>query len=140
MRRPENIGDKRSYSRFYPKASSGRGAYLDSIDHLTLSPTKFAGMPPGVRAVALPDTGFSSYFLTVFGRPESTTACECERSQEANLSQSLHLLNSEEIQSKLAGDQGRAALLAADEKRSDEEKIRELYSIAFSRVIRTIAN
>jgi hypothetical protein len=45
----------------------------------------------------------------------------------------LHLLNSEEIQSKLAGDQGRAARLAADANRTDEEKIRELYSIAFSR-------
>ena len=130
--RPENIGDKRSYSRFYPKRLQAE-VLLDSIDRLTLSPTKFAGMPPGVRAVALPDTGFSSYFLTVFGRPESTTACECERSQEANLSQSLHLLNSEEIQNKLAGEQGRAAQLAADEKSSDEEKIRELYSIAFSR-------
>lgn len=129
---PENIGDKRSYSRFYPKRLQAE-VLLDSIDRLTLSPTRFAGMPPGVRAVALPDTGFSSYFLTVFGRPESTTACECERSQEANLSQSLHLLNSEEIQSKLAGEQGRAAQLAADEKRPDEEKIRELYSIAFSR-------
>jgi len=130
--RPENIGDKRSYSRFYPKRLQAE-VLLDSIDRLTLSPTKFAGMPPGVRAVALPDTGFSSYFLTVFGRPESTTACECERPQEANLSQSLHLLNSEEIQNKLAGEQGRAAQLAADEKSSDEEKIRELYSIAFSR-------
>ena len=129
---PENIGDKRSYSRFYPKRLQAE-VLLDSIDRLTLSPTKFAGMPPGVRAVALPDTGFSSYILTVFGRPEATTACECERSQEANLSQSLHLLNSEEIQSKLAGDQGRAAQLAADDKRPDEEKIRELYSIAFSR-------
>ncbi|OUX51261.1 MAG: hypothetical protein CBE43_04555 [Rhodopirellula sp. TMED283] len=129
---PENIGDKRSYSRYYPKRLQAE-VLLDSIDRLTLSPTKFAGMPAGIRAVALPDTGFSSYFLTVFGRPESTTACECERSQEANLSQSLHLLNSEEIQSKLAGDQGRAARLAADTKRSDEDKIRELYSIAFSR-------
>ena len=129
---PENIGDKRSYSRYYPKRLQAE-VLLDSIDRLTLSPTKFAGMPAGIRAVALPDTGFSSYFLTVFGRPESTTACECERSQEANLSQSLHLLNSEEIQNKLAGDKGRAALLAADANRSDEEKIRELYSIAFSR-------
>ena len=89
-------------------------------------------MPAGVRAVALPDTGFSSYFLTVFGRPQSSTACECERSQEANLSQSLHLLNSEEIQGKLANEKGRAALMAAD-TRSDAEKISELYMIAFTR-------
>jgi hypothetical protein len=128
----ENIGDKRSYSRFYPKRLQAE-VLLDAIDRLTLTPTSFAGMPPGSRAVALPDTGFSSYFLTVFGRPESTTACECERSQEANLSQSLHLLNSEEIQGKLSSDSGRAAQLAADKSRSDEEKLRELYSIAFSR-------
>ena len=44
----------------------------------------------------LPDTGFNSYFLTVFGRPEGSSACECERSNEANLAQSLHLLNSAE--------------------------------------------
>ncbi|MGI9471488.1 MAG: DUF1549 and DUF1553 domain-containing protein [Rubripirellula sp.] len=128
----ENLGDRRSYSRFYPKRLQAE-VLLDAIDHLTLSPTRFSGMPPGVRAVALPDTGFSSYFLTVFGRPESTTACECERSQEANLSQSLHLLNSEEIQGKLSNENGRAAALAVDDARSDEEKIRELYLIAFTR-------
>ena len=89
-------------------------------------------MPAGTRAVELPDTGFSSYFLDVFGEPNSATACECERSQEANLAQSLHLLNSDEMQKKLAADGGRAAKLAT-EQRSDEEKIRELYLIALSR-------
>lgn len=127
----ENLGDRRSYSRFYPKRLQAE-VLLDAIDHLTLSPTRFAGMPAGIRAVALPDTGFSSYFLTVFGRPQSSTACECERSQEANLSQSLHLLNSEEIQGKLANEKGRAASLAAD-ARTDVEKISELYMIAFTR-------
>ena len=28
----------------------------------------FGGVPAGTRAVQLPDTGFNSYFLTVFGR------------------------------------------------------------------------
>ena len=128
----DNLDDRRSYSRFYPKRLQAE-VLLDAIDHVTQSPTRFAGMPPGVRAVSLPDTGFSSYFLTVFGQPSSTTACECERSQEANLSQSLHLLNSEEIQKKLSGDTGRAARLAGDDARSDQEKIRELYRVAFSR-------
>ena len=46
-------------------------------------------LPPGTRAIALPDNSFnaSSYFLTVFGRPESSSACECERTQEASLAQ-----------------------------------------------------
>lgn len=129
--KPENLGDKRSYSRFYPKRLQAE-VLLDAIDRVTLSDTRFAGMPAGIRAVALPDTGFDSYFLTVFGRPQSSTACECERSQEANLSQSLHLLNSEEIQGKLSQKSGRAAQLASD-SRGDEEKINELYMIAFGR-------
>jgi hypothetical protein len=128
----ENLGDRRSYSRFYPKRLPAE-VLLDAIDHVTQSPTRFAGMPPGTRAIALPDTGFSSYFLTVFGRPASTTACECERSQEANLSQSLHLLNSQEIQAKLSHDAGRAARLAVDDDRGDQQNIQELYRVAFNR-------
>jgi hypothetical protein len=128
----DNLGDRRSYSRFYPRRLQAE-VLLDAIDHVTQSPTRFAGMPPGASAVSLPDTGFSSYFLTVFGRPASTTACECERSGEANLTQSLHLLNSEEIQGKLSADIGRAATLAGDDARSDEQKVRELYRVALSR-------
>ncbi len=128
----DNLGDRRSYSRYYPKRLQAE-VLLDAIDRLTQSPTRFAGMPPDTRAVALPDTNFSSYFLTVFGRPQSTTACECERSQEANLSQSLHLLNSEEIQGKLSCDTGRAARLAND-PRPDEAKIQELYRFAMCRL------
>ena len=127
----DNLGDKRSYSRYYPKRLQAE-VLLDAIDRVTLNATRFTGMPQGVRAVALPDTGFDSYFLTVFGRPQSSTACECERSQEANLSQSLHLLNSEEIQGKLSADSGRAAKLAAD-PREEAEKITELYLLALGR-------
>lgn len=128
----DNLGDRRSYARFYPKRL-GAEVLLDAVDKVTGSSTSFGGMPPGTRAVALPDTGFSSYFLDVFGQPDSATACECERSQEANLAQSLHLLNSEEIQTKLSGDGGRAAKMATDESRGDDAKVRELYLIALSR-------
>nr|MCU0872323.1 DUF1553 domain-containing protein [Pirellulaceae bacterium] len=85
------------------------------------------------RAVALPDSGFDSYFLTVFGRPESSSACECERSGEANLAQSLHLLNSSEILAKLTAGNNRVAVLTADANRPHQEKVRELYLLAFGR-------
>ncbi len=64
---------------------------------------------PARCAIALPDNSFnaSSYFLTVFGRPDSSSACECERTQEASLAQALHLLNAKDIQDKLANDTGR---------------------------------
>jgi hypothetical protein len=84
--------------------------------------------------VALPDNSFNgtNYFLTVFGRPDSSSACECERTQEASLAQSLHLLNAPEIQVKLSAGDGRAGLMSKD-SRSDEEKIRELYEWAVTR-------
>ena len=83
--------------------------------------------------MALPDSGFDSYFLTVFGRPESSSACECERSGEANLAQSLHMLNSSEILTKLTAGNNRVAVLTADANRPHQEKVRELYLLAFSR-------
>jgi hypothetical protein len=101
---------------------------------VTGTETTFNGIPAGTRAVQLPDNGFNSYFLTVFGRPEAASACECERSSEANLAQSLHLLNSSEIQGKLTSGSGNAARLAGDKARPHEAKIRELYLLTFSRV------
>jgi len=59
--------------------------------------------------------------------------CECERSQEANLAQSLHLLNSSEVQGKISAGTGRAATLAAEKDRTDEAKVRELYRWVYSR-------
>ncbi len=128
----ENLPDRRSYSRYYPKRLTAE-VLLDAVDTLTGQITKFDGMPANTRAVMLPDTSFNSYFLTVFGRPESTTACECERMQDANLAQSLHLLNSKEIQAKLAHDQGLAAKLAADTQTPDAAKVEQLYLLALGR-------
>src|SRR5438876_1503444 len=80
----------------------------------------------------LPDESFASYFLDVFGRPQRISACECERVNEANLAQALHLLNSQEVQDKLARASGRADLLAKD-PRADAEKVEELFLWAFGR-------
>ncbi len=126
-----NLADTHSYSRFYPKRL-GAEVLLDAIDQMTMTHSDFAGMPADTRAVSLPDTGFSSYFLDVFGQPSSTTACECERSSEATLAQSLHLLNSVEVQGKLASQSGWAAA-AAVSSQSDPELIQQLYLSALSR-------
>lgn len=127
-----NAKDKNNFSRYYPKRLSAE-VLLDSINQVTATNTNFSGVPAGTRAVQLPDNGFNSYFLTVFGRPESSSACECERSGEANLAQSLHLLNSSEIQGKLTAGSGRASKLAADKNRDDVARLTELYNVAFSR-------
>jgi hypothetical protein len=126
--------DKHHYSRYYPKRLTAE-VLFDAVQQLTRSSGSFAGLPAGTRAVQLPDNSFNaaSYFLSVFGRPESSSACECERSMDASLAQSLHLFNSKEIQDKLTSASGRAATLAAEKNRGDDQKIRELYVRAFAR-------
>ncbi len=128
-----NKPDRQNFSRYYAKRLTAE-VLFDSINEVTRTPGNFAGLPAGTRAISLPDNSFNagSYFLTVFGRPESSSACECERTQEASLAQALHLLNAKDIQEKLAADTGAAAKLAAD-PRSDDEKLRELYLTAYAR-------
>jgi hypothetical protein len=75
----------------------------------------------------LPDESFASYFLDVYGRPQRISACECERVTDANLAQALHLLNSQEVQDKLARSGGRAERLAKDKGRNDRERIEEVF-------------
>ena len=125
-----NSEDRQSFSRYYARRLPAEVA-LDAVDRLTLASTSFKGMPPGTRAVELPDPNFDNYFLTVFGRPKADSACECERGNAANLAQCLHLINSEQVLSKLEG--ARAQSLADDTARSAAEKITELYLVAFSR-------
>ena len=128
-----NLVDRQNYSRYYPRRLQAE-VLLDSIDHLTGATTTFANLPPGTRAVALPDNSYNkaSLLLQVFGRPDNLSVCECERVQSSSLAQSLHLINSSEIKSKLAVANGRAARLTTQDV-SDEEKISELYLAAFSR-------
>jgi hypothetical protein len=129
-----NKVDRHNFSRYFPKRLTAE-VLFDSVNDMTKSEGKFDGLPGGTRAIQLPDNSFnnSSYFLQVFGRPDSSTSCECERSQDASLAQSLHLLNAKDIQEKLANDKGRAAELTGS-TRSDEENIRELYYLAYARV------
>lgn len=129
-----NKNDKQNFSRYYPKRLTAEVLY-DAVHALTGAETKFDGLPSGTRAVRLPDNSYNSsvYFLNVFGRPEGSSSCECERSQDASLAQSLHLLNAKDLQEKIAADKGSASKLATDGKREDESKIRELYLTAYGR-------
>lgn len=128
-----NAKDRQNFSRYYPKRLNAEVLY-DAVNTLLDIESNFAGQAPGTRAVALPDNSYnqSTYFLSVFGRPDSSSACECERTQEASLAQSLHLLNAADIQTQLARGNGRADMLTKD-TRPDDDKITDLYHIALSR-------
>lgn len=129
----QNLADRQNYSRYYPRRLQAE-VLLDAIDQLAGTQTDFTNLPPGTRAVALPDNSYnrSSPFLRVFGRPEGESVCECERVQSSSLAQSLHLINAPDVKAKLAAPNGRAERLAKEEK-PVEAKIRELYLAAFSR-------
>ena len=127
-----NKADKQNFSSFYPRRFSAELLY-DAINQVTAARSSFGGIPRGTTAVQLPDNGFNNYFLKVFGKPEAESACECERSVEVNLSQSLHLLNSGDVQNRIRGGDGRAVSFARDKDTADVDKVRELYLAAFAR-------
>ncbi len=127
-----NESDKQNFSRYYPRRLAAEALY-DAFHKVTSTSQSFADMPAGTRAAQLVDSSNVPYFLKVFGQPAGDTACECERSPDANLAQSLHLLNSSEVQTKVGKDGGRARSLAAEDDRGHEERIQELYRVAFSR-------
>ena len=127
-----NVRDKQNFSRFYPRRLNAEVLY-DALNQVTGAKPGFGGVPADMGAVQLPDSGQKNYFLTVFGKPMADSACECERSNDANLAQSLHLLNSKEVLGKISAGNGRAGVLSKDQKRPDQDKLRELYFWFYSR-------
>ncbi len=129
-----NAADHQNFSRFYPRRLPAE-VLLDAIDAVTAVPTKFPSEPPGTRAIALPDDSFNagSYFLSVFGRPDNASACECERANDGSLAIALHLLNAKTIQEKLSSPAGRVAALVQDTA-PVSEKLGTVYMSALTRL------
>jgi hypothetical protein len=125
----ENAPDRQNYSRFIPRRFTAE-VLLDAIDDVTMVRTKFRGYPDGTRAVQLTDNQVESYFLSVFGRPDALSACECERSGSSSLAQALLIFNSSDIAQKIAGPRAKGY---AKDKRTHEERVTELFLVAFSR-------
>ncbi|MFK5921608.1 MAG: DUF1549 and DUF1553 domain-containing protein [Verrucomicrobiota bacterium] len=129
-----NGDDEQNFARYYPKRLQAE-VLLDSINEVAGTENSFNKQPMGVRAIALPDDNANkeSEFLTMFGRPQMDTASESERTGDANLGQSLHLINSDKIQAIIGNSKGRAHTLAKEKDRSDDDRITEIYIQAVSR-------
>ncbi len=129
-----NGDDEQNFARYYPRRMTAE-VLLDAINEVAGARNNFSKQPIGIRAVALPDdtANRESFFLRVFGRPEMDAGCECERTADANLSQSLHLINSDTMQNILSAPNGKAVELARDAERSDKDKVTDLYLQAVSR-------
>ena len=98
---------------------------LDAITEITDTRNKFAGLPLGARAAQIANGNTSTYFLTTFGRAMRESVCSCEVKMEPNLSQALHLLNGDTVQSKI--QEGALIERRLAEGKSPSEVIDELY-------------
>src|SRR5262249_49400268 len=125
-----NADDRQNFSRYLPRRLHAE-VLLDAIDAVTLSRTKFKDVPADTRAVQLPDNQFDSYFLSVFGRPDSASPWEWELAPDATRGRCLHMFTAKEVLDKVKG--ARAGQLAKD-KRPHPERLRDLYLIALSRL------
>ncbi len=77
------------------------------------------------RAVQIADGNSSTYFLTTFGRATRETVCSCEVKMEPTLSQALHLINGDTVNSKI--QQGGVVPRLVATKKFPEERLMELY-------------
>ncbi len=142
--RPENLGDRRFYSRYYPRRLMSE-VLLDGFSQVTDVPTEFKKIefpgadirdtdfyPDGTKALQLYDSAVASYFLKTFGRNSRVITCECERSNEPSLIQVLHIANGDTLNDKLAA-KGNRLEKWIDEKMSPEEIVDEVYFRALAR-------
>jgi hypothetical protein len=81
--------------------------------------------------VQIADGQTSNYFLTTFGRASRETVCSCEVKMSPNLSQALHLLNGDTVQSEDSAGRLIEQLLA--EGKTGEQIVEELYIRCLSR-------
>ncbi|MEY2408719.1 MAG: hypothetical protein QOF48_1389 [Verrucomicrobiota bacterium] len=126
-----NVADTRNFSRAYRRRVPAE-VLLDAVNDVTGVADDFNGCPPGTRASQTWSYKVKSQFLDAFGRPNPSSDCPCERDAHSSVVQSLHMMNSRNLQSKLSSAEGRVKKLA-DSPAAPADIVTELYLVAFSR-------
>jgi len=126
-----NVADRQNYSRHYRKRLRGE-TLMDAVADITGVPHSLTGMPPRSRATQLWTHRVSSLFLDTFGRPDPNQDPPCERTGEATVTQTLHLMNAPDVHRRVTSDQGNAAKLAAGDLTVDGI-VEQLYLMVYSR-------
>ncbi|MCA9012915.1 MAG: DUF1553 domain-containing protein [Planctomycetaceae bacterium] len=120
-----NDDDTINYSHAVPRRLSAEQLY-DSIIQATGAPRALPGVPAGFRASELPDSQVEVAFLDMFGRPPRESPCECERTTDVSLGQTLNMVNGPTIGDAIAHPDGIIAkTLAAGA--TNEELIETIY-------------
>lgn len=132
------------YFAGYPIHRMPAEILLDALSDATRVPSKLRGMGEGdrgndrggesvTRAIAMPGVPRRTGFLTTFGKPSRLMACECERTNQVSLGQSLAMLNGVEMREKLVAKNNSISNLCSLYKDNDAALIREMYLGALSR-------
>ena len=116
-----NRSDMANFSHYYVRRM-GAEQLLDAVCQVTGTSDQFASwipvpptiMPAGSRAVQVFDGDIKNPLLDLFGRPLRDTPYECERKLGGSVRQSLHLVNSDHFEGKVAGSPNLQRLLQAN--------------------------
>lgn len=142
---PENAGDSRYFSRYYPRRLIAEVLH-DAIAGITEVPAEFTAVklqdgseektafyPKGTRALQLYDSAVASYFLKTFGRNDRDIACECERSIQPSMVQAMHLANGDTVNAKLAKPESRVTRLLKEVGTDESKWVEEAFMLCLSR-------
>jgi len=127
----QNAQDEKYFSHYILRRQPAE-VLLDSLSQVTQSPQEFKGFPVGMRAMQLPDARVESYFLTAFGRPPREQTRESDRTAEPSITQALHIINGDTLNSKLRSPDGTISMLMKLGL-SDGRTVEYLFLSAFSR-------
>lgn len=100
-----NLTDTRYFSRYYRKRLPAE-VLQDAVTDVTEIDENFEGLPPGSRAIETWNFKIESQFMDAFDRPNSSSDPPCERINKPSVVQSLHMMHSEGLQSKLQSGKG----------------------------------
>lgn len=103
-----NEFDERNFARAVPRRLPAEVAY-DALQMATMSDFEAASWSTSLKDRAIADAivnnrrGRSNYALTVFGRSIRESNCECDRSMESSLLQTVFLQNDSEVLTMISG-------------------------------------
>lgn len=126
-----NEDDTINFSHALPRRLSAEQLY-DAIIQATGAPRALPGVPAGFRASELPDSDVEVAFLDMFGRAPRESPCECERTSDVSLGQTLNMVNGPTIGDAIAHPQGVIAKAVAAGV-TNEQLIETIYLSALCR-------
>ena len=130
MANPSNETDTLNYSRFYVKRQTAE-VLFDAIGQASEARQKIPGAPPDAPAMSVA-VGSPNYFLTTFGKTGARDQI-CERDQEPNVGQAMHLINGDTIQAAVTKRDNIIGRLLSRRDLTDDRRMEEIYLAALSR-------